>query len=286
MMTMIGTNEEHTVSRRTVPRIPQACLLKKQSILWLFALILLLTAGCSGGSSPTRTPVPTWTPTPVDGGEGAEAAQPAQDAVQSESSLGIAAAPATEAQPVGEAAVPAEPVPQAAQPEEAAPEAPASDAVEEPTATPIPAPTEAPTEVPTEVPTETPTPTGPQYDFELEVAEKFPTDSLAENVVRVFLYVYSNDEFALPGYSLVVAHNESSLPVDAISTAGLPSVTRDEPGIYTRFTNMNAIFIEPPGGTWAIQLVDELGVAVGPPAFLELEPDDTARELYLRYRLK
>lgn len=283
MITMIGTNEEHTVSRRTDPRNPNAYL-SKPSVMWLFALMLLFAAGCSGGSSPTRTPVPTWTPTPVGDG-GGQAQQPAQDAaVQSENSLGIAAAPAAETQPVDEGAAQPEAVPQAAQPQEAAPEAPAP--VEEPTATPIPAPTEAPTEVPTEAPTETPTPTGPQYDFELEVAEKFPTDSLAENVVRVFLYVYSNDQFALPGYSLVVAHNESSLPVDAISTAGLPSVTRDEPGIYTRFTNMNAIFIEPPGGTWAIQLVDELGVAVGPPAFLELEPDDTARELYLRYRLK
>lgn len=282
---------EETVLRRTKLKPAQSQQWSDRSLLWLGVLCLLIVTGCSGGSAPTRTPVPTWTPTPAGDSSQEQSAQPEQNADQGQNSLAIAAAPASQAQSAGDAAgQPAQPASdaasQSAQPAEAAPQAPTALPVEEPTATPLPAPTEVPTETPTPVPTETPTPAGPQYDFELELAEKFPTDSLAENVVRVFLYVYGGGEFALPGYSLVVAHNESSLPVDTLSTAGLPGVTRDDPSIYTRFTNMNAIFIEPPGGTWAIQLVDELGVAVGPPAFLELAADDNARELYVRYRLK
>lgn len=248
-------------------------------------------AGCSRGSSPTRTPVPTWTPTPSSGAVNSGAvnaqsqqtesqqntqSQQNQAAADGGSSLAVQAAPAGSEQPANAAA----------QVAAAEPALPTPVPVDEPTATPIPPPTEVPTETPEPIPTETPTPSGPQYEFELETAEKFPTDSLAENVVRVFLYVYSGGEFALPGYSLVVAHDNATLPVDTASTGGLPDVTRDEPGIYTRFTNMNAIFIEPQGGTWAIQLVDDLGVAVGPPAFIELAPDDASRELYVRYRRK
>lgn len=275
----------HTTASKGTRRQPYGQLSNLPTILLLIFISVILTGCFSGGrSAPTRTPFPTWTPTPSDGAAAPPDNQ-VQAQVQTESSLAVAAAPADADSAPAEnapAAVEAAPAPAVEQPPAEAPAPATPIPVEEPTETPVPEPTEAPTEAPTN----TPTPAGPQYEFELEEAEKFPTDSLAENVVRVFLYVYGGGQFALPGYSLVVAHNDASLPVDATSTGGLPDVTRDEPGKYTRFTNMNAIFIEPQGGTWAIQLVDDLGVAVGPPAFIELAPDDNARELYIRYRLK
>jgi hypothetical protein len=120
--------------------------------------------------------------------------------------------------------------------------------------------------------------------FDLELAEKHPTDSLAPNVVRVFLYVYSPQDFALEGYTLRVTHNGAELPVDQVSTGGLPEVTRTEPGPFSRFTNMNVIFVEAQAGTWIVQLVDEVGDPAGPPATFELTANEDTRELYVRYR--
>jgi hypothetical protein len=117
----------------------------------------------------------------------------------------------------------------------------------------------------------------------LESAEKYPTTSLAPNVVRIFLYVADRDGFGLEGYSLRVLHNGAELAVDKVSAGGLPGLTRGDPSPYTRFTNMNVIFVEPQAGTWFAQLVDSNGVPVGPPAQFELSADEDTRELYVRY---
>jgi hypothetical protein len=120
--------------------------------------------------------------------------------------------------------------------------------------------------------------------FELEAAEKLPTDSLAPDVVRIYLYVYSATEFGLGGYSLQVLHNGVPLIVDEVSTAGAPEVTRTEPSPYTRFANLNVIFVEPQAGRWDIQLLDPQRQLVGPPVTFDLTADEMTRELYVRYK--
>lgn len=238
-------------------------------VVFIAALGLLL-GGCGAGrGQPTRTPFPTWTATPV--GSGPPAAE-GQAEGQAEG-----AAPAANS---GELAVVAQD-----------PNATATPTLVPPTETPIPTDTSTPTQtpIPSDTPTQTPTPSAtptPVYTFDLEAAEKFPTDSLAPNVVRVFLYVYSEAEFGLDGYTLSVVHNQSPLPVDAVSAAGLPNRTRNEPGPYTRFTNMSILFVEPQAGTWELQLIDIDGQVVGPPATFQLTADENTRELYMRYRQK
>ncbi len=106
------------------------------------------------------------------------------------------------------------------------------------------------------------------------------------NVVRIYLYVYSPTEFGLPGYSLSVIHNGTPLTVDEVSTAGLPEQTRSEPSPYTRFTNMNVLFVEPQTGTWEVQLVDQKHTPVGPLAKFTLTANERTRELYVRYKQK
>jgi hypothetical protein len=118
------------------------------------------------------------------------------------------------------------------------------------------------------------------------LAEKHPTDSLAPNVVRVFLYAYAPGAGGVGGHTLRVMHNGAELTVDRVSEAGLPKLTRGEPSEYTRFTNMNVIFVEAQAGTWSVQLVDTNGRALGPPATFELTADEVTRELYVRYRLE
>lgn len=102
--------------------------------------------------------------------------------------------------------------------------------------------------------------------------------------MRVFLWVYDPGGFGLPGYSLRVVHNGATLPVDQVSNGGLPDLTREGPSPYARFTNMNAIFVEAQAGTWVVQLIDEAGTPVGPPADFNLTDDEETRELYVRYR--
>ncbi len=233
--------------------------------LALLATATLLAAGLLSGcgfgrSSATRTPVPTWTPTPI----GVQPAQPAQ--------VDAPPTPALQAAVILTTPIPTDtptPVPPTATPTE----------------TPVPTdtPTPEPTATPTETPEPTPTPT-PSFLFDLEAAEKFPTDGLAENVVRIFTYAYSPSEFGSGGYTLRVTHNGAVLPVDAITAEGVPSQTRDEPGPYTRFTNLSVIFVEPQAGEWTVELVDPSGLAVGPPATFTLTADETTRELYVRYR--
>jgi len=230
--------------------------------------LLIVLAGCGpfGRGEPTRTPVPTFTPTPI------LVVVPAGTAPSAEAAQ-TAIAAATES---------------AAQlPPSATPEPPTATPVEIPaTPTDTPAPTDTPTPEPTATPTSEPTATAVvDYGFVLEAAEKFPTESLAPNVVRVYAYVYSPREFGLGDYSLRVTHNGADLPVDQTSTAGLPQVTRQDPGPYSRFTNLNAIFVEAQAGDWTVQLVDKAGVAVGPAAMFQLSADEDTRELYVRYRL-
>ena len=228
--------------------------------VWLAGMILL--AGCGGGEAPTRTPVPTWTPTPSGAALAADAQVAAPPAEQAQ------AAPTDTPPPPTATFTPAPPTP-----------------TPPPTFTPTPPPTEtpAPSPTPTETATPAPSPT-PEYGFILETAEKFPTDSLAANVVRIFLYVYSPSELALGDFSLRVLHNGAELTVDETSADGLPQQTRQTPGPYTRFTNMNVIFVGPEAGAWEVQLVDEDGAPVGPAAQFELAAGDPARELYVRYR--
>jgi hypothetical protein len=165
----------------------------------------------------------------------------------------------------------------------ATPVPPTATATPAPTDTPVPAtttptPSVEPTPSPTPIPSATPT-----YSFILELAEKHPTNSLAPNVVRIFLYVADREGFPLGGYSLRVLHNGAELEVDEVSTDGVPGLTRGEPSPYTRFTNMNVIFVEAQAGTWQAQLIDSNSTAAGPAAQFELTADEVTRELYVRY---
>lgn len=214
------------------------------------------TAGCGlfGRETPTRTPVPTFTPTPLGVAAAATATNTPGLPVNLTPVVTLAPPTATETPT---------PLP--------------------PTDTPIPTPTPPATATATQTPTPSPT---PSFVFDLELAEKHPTESLAPNIVRIFLYVYSDQVFALEGYTIQVTHNGVQLPVDQVSAGGLPDVTRTDPGPYSRFTNMNMIFVEAQAGSWVVQLVDADNLPVGPPATFELTGDEDTRELYVRYRQK
>ena len=81
-----------------------------------------------------------------------------------------------------------------------------------------------------------------------------------------------------------VTRNGTALTVAESTTAGVPQQTRETPGPYTRFTNMNVLFVQPQEGSWEVQLVDAAGMPVGPPALFVLSPDEVFRELYVRYK--
>jgi hypothetical protein len=237
----------------------------------VIVLALLLLAGCgrSQQNEALWTPVPTWTPTPQGANPPPAAAQPAAPQVGNP-----------------QAAQPAEPI-AIVQPATATPVPPTSTPA--PTATPSPVPTETPTPAPTATPTATPAPTAtptPSYLFELEAAEKFATEALAPNVVRVYAYVYASDELGLPGYSIRVARNGDALNVSEVTEGGLPGQTRAVPSDATRFTNFSVILVEPQAGEWTLQLIDETGAEVGPPAVFNLSADEETRELYVRYLRK
>jgi hypothetical protein len=102
--------------------------------------------------------------------------------------------------------------------------------------------------------------------------------------VRIYLYAYSETQFSLPGYSLSVTHNGARLPVDQVTRAGIPDQTRADPSPYTRFTNMNVIFVEAQAGDWVVQLLDRSGTPAGPAATFQLTATEDTRELYVRYR--
>jgi hypothetical protein len=236
-------------------------IILKTSLRWLPTLACLVLMGWLTGcsfreSTPTRTPFPTWTPTPVG------QQQPAAEA------------------PVVQVTTPA------VAPPTVAPQLPAdTPTVAPPTATdtPVATPTPAPTDTPAATSTPEPTAT-PAFSFTLEAAEKFPTDSLAANVVRVYLYVYSPTTYGLADYTLQVLHNGTPLTVEEVSTGGIPEQTRNEPGPYTRFFNMSVVFVEPQTGRWEVQLLDPQRTPVGPPAAFDLTADERTRELYVRYQ--
>jgi hypothetical protein len=236
-------------------------------------LVALLLGGCATGqsTSPTRTPIPTFTATPIIPGAAAGATG------ANTNNNGAVSVAANTPAPAIVTPVPPTPVP----PTSTDTATPAPTA----TATPLPTDTPTPTLTPTTTPTPEPTAT-PSYTFDLQTAEKFPTEALAPNVVRIYLYVYAPSEFGLPGYSLRVNHNGAELPVDERSAGGIPSQTRPEPGPYTRFTNMNVIFVESQAGEWVVQLVDANGVPAGPSANFQLTADEVTRELYVRYQRK
>lgn len=247
-----------------------------RSVLLLLPALLLLAACGNREPPPTRTPVPTWTPTPV-----AEGAQPAP-AVQAAAGVisGEIGSQVVDPQQVAAAIATDTPLPT-----DTPSPTPIPTDTPPPTETPTVTPTPLPTDTPTPAPTPTPSPT-PNYPFELEVAEKFPTEALAQNVVRIYAYIYSAAEFGLEGYTLSVSHMGTPLVVEETSVAGVPAVTREENSPYSRFTNLNAIFVEPQEGEWRVQLFDPQGAPAGPEAIFTLTADENTRELYVRYRLK
>jgi len=237
-----------------------------RSIALTAAVTLLTGCGVFGRGEPTRTPVPTFTPTPI-----------------------LVVVPAGSEPADAETAVALSPAEPDTQPPTDTPQPPPTATPQPPTSTPTMTPTITPTytPAPTATPTIEPTPTPPpDYRFDLEAAQKFPTESLAPNVVRIYAYIYSPTEFGLGGYSLSVRHNGAELAVDQQSTGGLPQVTRDAPGPYSRFMNLTAIFVETQAGDWVVQLVDAAGNPAGPPATFQLSSDEETRELYVRYRLE
>ncbi|MCB0061910.1 MAG: hypothetical protein KDE19_07340 [Caldilineaceae bacterium] len=228
-------------------------------VLWLVFMLV----GCSfGRATPTRTPFPTWTPTP-------QGQQPAAGAANEQGT-------APEQQAAAPTATALPPVPT---PEPPTPEPPTAVPTDTPAETPTPAPTDTPVETPTPEPTAT-----SSFTFVLEAAEKFPTESLAANVVRIFLYAYSESDLGLSGYTLRVSHNGSALTVDETTTAGVPEQTRQGASPYTRFANMSVVFVEPQAGRWEVQLLDPSRTPVGPAVTFDLTADERTRELYVRYR--
>lgn len=242
-------------------------LFSKLSKLCLLAGVVLLLAGCEPRPTPTPTPipVPTFTPTPV----GFRPQEPA-----------VAVVPTQAEAPAAPTPVPPTPVPPTAAPPTDTP-APTATATPEPTATPVPTDTPPPT--PTHTPSPTPT---PDFPFVLEMSEQFPTQLPGVDEVRVYLYVYAEDSYALEGYSLDVRKDGTPLTVQARSTGDLPGETRPGPSPYTRFANLGVAFFEPPAGVWDVQLLDPAGVAVGENVQFVLAEGDPLRELYLRYRQK
>lgn len=259
-------------------RLRRRCLL----IVLLLALLFVLAACGNREPPPTRTPVPTWTPTP--GGSADQSAPPAvaqvAPTVEGSGIGGEIGAQVVDPQQVQAAIATDTPTP-----------LPTDTPTPPPTATPLPTdtptitPTPPPTDTPTTAPTPTPSPT-PNYAFELESAEKFPTDSLAQNVVRIYAYVYSATDLGLEGYTLAVSHMGTPLVVEETSVGGVPAVTREDTSPYSRFTNLSVIFVEPQEGEWRVQLLDPQGAPAGPEAVFTLTADETTRELYVRYRLK
>jgi hypothetical protein len=140
-----------------------------------------------------------------------------------------------------------------------------------PQATTTPAATSVP-------PTATAVP-APVVNFDLETQEQFPETG----VVRIFLYVYSGNS-ALEGYSLSVTKDGTALPVEGTSFGGQPAFTWPFQDPRQRFQNFKIEYSDtPPQGVWQVQLIDDKGATVGPPAIFTLSSNDPQQELYVRY---
>ncbi len=119
----------------------------------------------------------------------------------------------------------------------------------------------------------------PDIQFSLENQEQFPESAS----VRIFLYVYSGNE-GLAGYSLWVRKDGVDVPVNVISFGGSPGFTWPFQDARQRSQNWKAEFPDlPPEGQWEVQLIDDDGRIVGPPATFAIGPNDGNLELYVRY---
>ena len=119
----------------------------------------------------------------------------------------------------------------------------------------------------------------PSLVFDLETQEQFPETG----VVRIFLYVYSGNS-ALEGYTLRVTKDGTELPVEGSSFGGQPAFTWPFQDPRQRFQNFKVEYPDTePQGTWQIQLIDNTGAIVGPPAIFTLNSNDPQQELYVRY---
>jgi hypothetical protein len=126
----------------------------------------------------------------------------------------------------------------------------------------------------------TPAPTAaPVVNFILESQEQFPETG----VVRIFLYVFSGND-ALGCYSLRVTKYGAELPVEGTSFAGQPAFTWPFQDPRQRFQNFKVEYDDTPAqGVWQVQLIDNTGATVGPPATFTLSSNDPQQELYVRY---
>lgn len=117
--------------------------------------------------------------------------------------------------------------------------------------------------------------------YELVAQERFPET----NVVRVFLYVYAENQ-ALEGYSLRVTKDGAEQAVSGESWGGQAGLTWPIADERQRSQNFKVEF---PGvsaaGTWTVELTQG-GSVVGPAASFTLVADETAQELYVRYLRK
>jgi SH3-like domain-containing protein len=115
--------------------------------------------------------------------------------------------------------------------------------------------------------------------FELSGQESFPES----NVVRVFLYVYAENQ-GLEGYSLRVTKDGAEQSVSGTSFGGQPGMTWPIADDRQRFQNFKVEFPSvAPAGVWTVELVRD-GAVVGPAATFTLAENDPARELYVRYK--
>lgn len=119
--------------------------------------------------------------------------------------------------------------------------------------------------------------------FDLVVQEQFSESS----VVRIYLYVFSDQVQALEGYSVKVTKNGVDLPVGSKSYGPQAGYTWPVSTARQRFENMKVEFSgESPEGTWTVELTDGSGQIVGPPATFELSRSEPNQELYVRYKQK
>lgn len=119
------------------------------------------------------------------------------------------------------------------------------------------------------------------FAFDLVVQEQFSE----ETVVRVYLYVFSDQVQALEGYSVKVTKNGVDLPVGSKSYGPQAGYTWPVSTARQRFENMKVEFPgESPEGTWTVELTDGSGQIVGPPATFELSRSEPNQELYVRYK--